>query len=200
MQVKAGVRSGERAPATLSELNREHSLEKTGRMNQVAASTALLALILLAGVSDLRTRRIPNALTVTALGIALALRGATGVEPLASGLAGASIAFATAVPLVLLGGLGGGDAKMLAAVGAFLGPAGLPSMLIVTALVGGAMGAFAVARRGAFGATVTRCRAILASPFGMSTEPLPRLGAPGAIAIPYGVAIGAGALAGWWMP
>ena len=34
----------------------------------------------------------------------------------------------------------------------------------------------AVARRGAFGATGTRCRAILATPFGMSTEPLPRLG------------------------
>ena len=200
MQVKAGVRSGERAPATLSQVNRELSLEKTGRMNQVTASAALLALVLLAGVSDLRTRRIPNALTVTALGIALALRAATGAEPLASGLFGALIAFATAVPLVILGGLGGGDAKMLAAAGAFLGPAGLPMMLLVTALVGGAMGAFAVARRGAFGATVTRCRAILATPFGMSTEPLPRLGAPGAIAIPYGVAIGAGALAGWWLP
>jgi prepilin peptidase CpaA len=169
-------------------------------MNQLTASVALLALVLLAGVSDLRTRRIPNALTVTALGIALALRGATGVEPLASGLFGASIAFAMAVPLVMVGGLGGGDAKMLAAVGAFLGPAGLPTMLLVTALVGGAMGAFAVARRGAFGATVTRCRAILATPFGSSTEPLPRLGAPGAIAIPYGVAIGAGALVGWWLP
>jgi prepilin peptidase CpaA len=169
-------------------------------MIQIAASAALLALILLAGASDLRTRRIPNALTVTALGVALALRGATGVEPLASGLAGASIAFATAVPLVMLGGLGGGDAKMLAAVGGFLGPAGLPTMLLVTALAGGAMGAFAVARRGAFGATVTRCRAILATPFGMSTQQLPRLGTPGAIAIPYGVAIGAGALAAWWLP
>jgi prepilin peptidase CpaA len=169
-------------------------------MNQMAASAALLALILLAGASDLRTRRIPNALTVTALGIALALRGATGVEQLAGGLAGALIAFATAVPLVMLGGMGGGDAKMLAAVGAFLGPAGLPTMLLVTALAGGAMGAFAVVRRGALGATAMRCRAILAMPFGMSTEPLPRLGAPGAIAIPYGVAIGAGAFAGWWLP
>jgi prepilin peptidase CpaA len=169
-------------------------------MNQDIASAALLALILLAGVSDLRTRRIPNALTVTALGIALALRGATGVEPLAGGLAGALLAFATAVPFVMLGGMGGGDAKMLAAVGAFIGPAGLPTMLFVTALVGGAMGAFTVARRGAFGATVTRCRAILVTPFGISSGPLPRLGAPGAIAIPYGVAIGAGAFAGWWLP
>lgn len=169
-------------------------------MNQIAATTAFLTLVVLAGASDLRTRRIPNALTVTGLGIALALRGAIGIEPLAIGLMGALIAFVPAVLLVLLGGLGGGDAKLLAAVGAFVGPAGLPTMLFVTAVVGGAMGAVAVVRRGALGATATRCRAILATPFGMSTEPLPRLGAPGAIAIPYGVAIGAGALAGWWWP
>lgn len=169
-------------------------------MNQIAATTAFLTLVVLAGASDLRTRRIPNALTVTGLGIALALRGAIGIEPLAIGLMGAVIAFVPAVMLVVLGGLGGGDAKLLAAVGAFVGPSGLPTTLFVTALVGGAMGAIAVVRRGAFGATVTSCRSILATPFGMSSEPLPRLGAPGAIAIPYGVAIGAGALAGWWWP
>jgi prepilin peptidase CpaA len=169
-------------------------------MSQIAATTAFLSLIVLAGVSDLRTRRIPNALTVTGLGIALALRGASGVEPLVSGLMGAVIAFAPAVALVALGGLGGGDAKLLAAVGAFVGPAGLPTTLFVTAVIGGAMGAIAVIRCGAFGFTVTRLRSILATPFGMATVPLPRLGAPGAIAIPYGVAIGAGALAGWWVP
>jgi len=169
-------------------------------VSHIVATSAFLALVVLAGASDLRTRRIPNALTVTGLGIALALRGAVGVEPLAIGLMGAVIAFVPAVLLVVVGGLGGGDAKLLAAVGAFVGPAGLPTTIFVTALVGGAMGAITVVRRGAFGATVTRCRAILATPFGMSSEPLPRLGAPGAIAIPYGVAIGAGALAGWWWP
>jgi hypothetical protein len=70
----------------------------------------------------------------------------------------------------------------------------------MTAVIGGAMGAIAVARRGAFGSTVTRLRSIVTAPFGLAAEPLPRLGAPGAIAIPYGVAIGAGALAGWWLP
>jgi prepilin peptidase CpaA len=113
-------------------------------MDHIAATTAFLALILLAGASDLRTRRIPNALTVSGLGVALALRGATGVEPLASGLAGALIAFVPAALLVVAGGLGGGDAKLLAAVGAFVGPAGLPTALFVTAVVGGAMGAVVV--------------------------------------------------------
>lgn len=169
-------------------------------MDHIAATAALLALILLASVSDLRTRRIPNALTVSGLGIALALRGAAGAEPLAGGLAGAAIAFVPAVLLVIVGGLGGGDAKLLAAVGAFVGPAALPTTLFVTAVVGGAMGAVVVLRRGALGVTVARCRAIVGRAAGISIEPLPRLGTPGAIAIPYGVAIGAGALAGWWWP
>jgi Flp pilus assembly protein protease CpaA len=70
-------------------------------MDHIVATTAFLALILLAGASDLRTRRIPNALTVSGLGVALALRGATGVEPLASGLIGALIAFVPAALLVV---------------------------------------------------------------------------------------------------
>lgn len=169
-------------------------------MDHFVATLALLALVVLAMASDLRTRRIPNALTLTGLGIALVLRGLLGWEPLVIGLAGALIAFVPAVPLVLLGGLGGGDAKLLAAVGAFVGPAGLPTTLFVTAIVGGAMGVVAVIRRGAWARTVARCRAIVARAFGIVQEPLPRLGTPGAIAVPYGVAIGAGAIAGWWLP
>jgi len=169
-------------------------------MDHIVATSAFLALVVLAVASDLRTRRIPNALTLTGLGIALVLRGLLGWEPLAIGMAGAVIAFVPAVPLVLMGGLGGGDAKLLAAVGAFVGPAGLPTTLFVTAVVGGAMGAVAVLRRGAWSQTVARCRVIVASSFGGVQEPLPRLGAPGTIAIPYGVAIGVGAIAGWWVP
>ena len=108
-------------------------------MNEVVATAALLALVVLASVSDLRTRRIPNALTVTGLGIALALRGAVGVEPLMSGLAGAAIAFAPAVPLVALGGLGGGDAKLLAAASLWVGPDQLLPFVALVAVFGGVL-------------------------------------------------------------
>ena len=73
-------------------------------MNHIVATSVFLALVVLAVVSDLRTRRIPNALTLTGLGIALALRGILGWEPLANGMLGAAIAFVPAMPLVLLGG------------------------------------------------------------------------------------------------
>jgi prepilin peptidase CpaA len=142
-------------------------------MIHTLSTLALTVVVVLAVASDVRTRRIPNVLTVSGLGVALALRAIIGVDAFVAGLAGGVIALGLTLPLVMLGGLGGGDSKLLVAVGAFLGPAGLPMALLVTALVGGVM-------------------------WTPSTpEPLRTLGTPGAIAIPYGVAIGAGAIAGW---
>jgi prepilin peptidase CpaA len=144
-------------------------------MIHTLSTLALTVVVVLAVASDLRTRRIPNVLTVSGLGVALALRAVMGVDALLAGLVGGAIALGLTLPLVMLGGLGGGDSKLLVAVGAFLGPAGLPMALLVTALSGGVM---------ALGLVVY-------------PEPLRTLGTPGAIAIPYGVAIGAGAIAGW---
>lgn len=158
----------------------------------------LVTLVVLAVACDLRTRRIPNVLTVSGLVFALALRAMMGAVPFVAGLAGAAIALALTFPLVLLGGLGGGDSKLFTAVGAFLGPAGLPVALLVTALVGGAMALVLALSRNALGQTLADCRSLvvrLARPG--APEPLRTIHTPGAIAIPYGVAIGVGALAGW---
>lgn len=162
---------------------------------------ALLALVVIAGYTDLRTRRIPNALTLGGFVLALVLRALPGGEPLLPGVLGGLAAFALAVPLVLMGGLGGGDAKLLAAVGAFVGLPDLPVALLGTALAGGAMALVAVLRQGAFVETLHHCWRLVAwLPYaGRGVEAPPRtLNTPGAIAIPYGLAIGAGALAAWW--
>lgn len=167
-------------------------------MIHVLSTFALTVVVVLAVASDLRTRRIPNALTVSGLGVALALRAVTGLDAFVAGLAGGAIALGLTLPLVMLGGLGGGDSKLLVAVGAFLGPAGLPMALLVTALVGGVMALGLVVYRGVLGATLAHCWQLTRRLWTPSTaEPLRTLGTPGAIAIPYGVAIGAGAIAGW---
>lgn len=167
-------------------------------MIHILSTLALTVVVVLAVASDLRTRRIPNALTVSGLGVALALRAVTGVDAFLAGLAGGAIALGLTLPLVMLGGLGGGDSKLLVAVGAFLGPAGLPMALLVTALVGGVMALGLVVYRGVLGATLAHCWQLTRRLWTPSTpEPLRTLGTPGAVAIPYGVAIGAGAIAGW---
>jgi prepilin peptidase CpaA len=93
----------------------------------------------------LRSRRIPNALTFGAAAAALIYNGATGGW---SGLGAAALgwligAAAFIVPFAL-GGLGGGDVKLLGALGAWLGPAGAMWVALYTGVAGGVM-ALAVA-------------------------------------------------------
>lgn len=168
-------------------------------MTHLLQTAALLALVASAVVCDLRTRRIPNPLTLGGLATGLALRTATGFGALGSGALAAVLALVLCAPLVLAGGLGGGDAKLLAAVAAFVGLAALPVALFATAVTGGAMAMAAAARRGALRETLVHSgrlvrRALPGGPGG----PVRTLATPGVLAIPYGVAIGVGALAGWW--
>jgi prepilin peptidase CpaA len=107
-------------------------------------SSALAACFL-----DLRTRRIPNLLTVP-FGIAGVLFQiqAAGLAGAASGLAGAATGLALFFPLFALGGMGAGDVKLMAALGAWLGPAGAAWTAIYAALAGGVMAVVVALARG----------------------------------------------------
>lgn len=105
----------------------------------MALSIPLAGLFLAATVScaavvvDLRRRQIPNGLTagLVTIGIICAAmeRGWAG---LADAWAGAAIAFGVFLIPYLLGGMGGGDVKLMAAFGALTGLHGiLPCMLLV---------------------------------------------------------------------
>lgn len=119
---------------------------------------------------DLRTRRIPNWLTLPAalLGLALnvAISGSDGLRQsglgLLAGLALLSIPFA-------IGGMGAGDVKMLAAIGAFAGPAFAFQTFLFGALAGGLIAVVVLLRRSHL--------------------------SPGSRTFPYGVAILAGVVA-----
>lgn len=91
---------------------------------------------------DLRARRIPNALNLAILVAGLVARGVAGAG-LVEGLCGAASGF---VPLFLLhrmGWMGGGDVKLGAAMGAWLGP--LPALwAVLGGLAGGGVLAGAV--------------------------------------------------------
>jgi prepilin peptidase CpaA len=89
-------------------------------------STAIFLTVAgLAAASDLRHRRVPNELVLVALVLGLT-RGVT------MGLLGATVGLALLLPLFAVRWLGGGDVKLLAALGAWLGPWGV--------LVGGLYG------------------------------------------------------------
>ena len=94
----------------------------------VSAGTGLAAVI------DLRTRRIPNALTgalaVIGVGIAAAKLGPIG---LGGALLGCALGLAFMLPGHLFGATGAGDVKLFAAAGALLGPATTVQAFLYTA-------------------------------------------------------------------
>ncbi len=98
---------------------------------------------------DVRTRRIPNYLTlVTALsGLGFQV-GAHGWSGLSQGLLGLGVGFALMILLYLKGGMGAGDVKALAALGAWLGPLSTLFLFIYMALAGLPLIFFYLWRRG----------------------------------------------------
>lgn len=110
-------------------------------MNEItvmfAAATAVIVACA-ASVCDLRTRRIPNALTFGAALAAVAFHGVSGgAAGLMSSGAGWVVGIALFLPFFALRGLGGGDVKLLGALGAWLGPAAVVLVALYSALVGG---------------------------------------------------------------
>lgn len=121
-----------------------------------AVAIALAAVLALAAAVDLRTRRIPNVLTLgAALGF-LAWRVAfQGADGLLLGLAGLGLGLGLMLAPYALGVMGGGDVKLMAVVGAALGPAGALWSFLFTSLLGGVYAlAVLLLRREALGRTL----------------------------------------------
>lgn len=101
-------------------------------------SIATLVVAVLAATTDIATRRIPNALTFGAAGVALAYHLAFGGWPgLGVSLAGWLVGVLVFFPFFALGGMGAGDVKLMAALGAWLGPLGALQIAVAGAIAGG---------------------------------------------------------------
>jgi len=98
----------------------------------------LLIVTVLAGIHDLRSRRIPNWLVLTALflgfGMNLFLYEGAGLR---ASLLGMGLALLVYFPLYVLHAMGAGDVKLMAAVGSIIGPGNWLVLFIITALLGG---------------------------------------------------------------
>jgi prepilin peptidase CpaA len=99
-----------------------------------------LAVVGVATLTDLRSRRIPNWLVLPFLVIGVVvstlLHGWHGAW---LSLAGMALALGTFGVLYWMGGMGAGDVKLCAAIGAWIGPSQLVIALVVTGLAGGVM-------------------------------------------------------------
>ncbi|MEM5389015.1 prepilin peptidase [Paraburkholderia phymatum] len=159
----------------------------------------LLLLLAVAAGSDLHSRRIPNVLVVTGLTLALTVQcwlhgAAQGYSSWGLGvLTGGCLFF----PLYLLRGMGAGDVKLMAMVGAFVGPELAFEIVLVTCTLGGIWALAVVVFRGALKSAGANMLAILLSKGGQGGglfEKAKGTAMPSVGSLPYGVAIALGTL------
>ena len=148
--------------------------------------------------ADVRTRRIPNLLTGPALVAGAAMNsmygGYQGLTNSALGLlAPVAILF---VPFAL-GGIGGGDVKMMGALGAFVGPRLALSGLALGMILGGAIMIVHLCRIGRLGEKLGRTMAMftMAARTGSIAPLRPPGNDPTAVTLPYSVPLGIGTIA-----
>ena len=157
-----------------------------------AALAAVAAGALIATVVDVRTRRIPNTLTATmaAVGVGLAATGLSGLSLWAS-LFGLVVGLSLMMPGHLLGATGAGDVKLMAAVGAIVGPALVISAFLFSAVAGGVLAVVIALRRQRLTATLAGAGRLIAAP---ADAPQEIRSATAANRFAYGPAIAVGSV------
>jgi prepilin peptidase CpaA len=122
----------------------------------------LLVVTVVAAYFDLRWRRIPNWLTVTGVLGGLVLNALLlEWSGLRLSVLGAGLALLVYVPLFALRAMGGGDLKMMAAVGAITGPTNWFAIFIVTSILGGIIAVVTILLKGRVGRTFSNLGFVL---------------------------------------
>ena len=167
----------------------------------MVAGAVFSLLLATACVSDLRSRRIPNALVLAtfASGVAFSVVLAPVLPGLARSAGGAATGLAIWLPFWMLRKIGAGDVKLFAAAGAWLGPMNAVVAALAAALLGGVLtllwlvweqGVRRTAQGIALGAASARS--------GVKAPDL--LVVPSRRRVPYGIALATGAALVAWLP
>lgn len=163
---------------------------------------ALVAFV--AAVYDYRFRRIPNWLTLSGVLLGIGLNSFLNVTGLhwysgydwRSALAGMGLAFAVYFPLYLLRGMGAGDVKLMAAIGAIVGPSNWFGIFVLSNILGGLIAVVLLLLKGRARRTLSNVGYMLNElvhlrpPYARREEL--DLKSPKAVTMPHGLAIAIG--------
>jgi prepilin peptidase CpaA len=156
-----------------------------------------LAVLVVATYTDLRSRRIPNWLVLpfllAGIGVSLGPKSWHGIG-IGQSLAGMGLGLLLFGVLAWMGGMGMGDVKLCAAIGAWVGPKQLFLALVMTGIAGGIMAVGWAAIGGFLGELFTGTSDFLFGwrKRGMRGDPELNLSNPKARKMPYAPAIAIG--------
>ena len=113
----------------------------------IAIASIVFLLLIVATACDLRTREIPDwiSIAIAILAVGTAATGWLGIGLLLVAMGG-SLGLAIGYLLFRFAELGGGDAKLIAALGMLVGPVGLLIVLFGMAIAGGVLSLVAMFR------------------------------------------------------
>lgn len=146
---------------------------------------------------DLRTRRIPNALTGPSILLSFLLHLVLGGwKQLGSSVSAAAIGGGIFLIFYLAGGMGAGDVKLMTAVASIAGYHSLLELLVATAITGGVFSILLAAYRGKLKETFRNIGALFVHHRFEGLKPHPELNLKNTrtLRLPYAVAIAAGCL------
>ena len=165
-----------------------------------AIKIALMGVTGISAITDLYSRRIPNAVVVAGLVAGLGLNTwLNGWSGLAHALLGFGLAVLIYVPLFLLRAMGGGDVKLMAAAGAIVGPKDWFTLFILASIAGGVIALGMLLARNALGSAffnvmhIAKELAHFRPPY--KSQPDLDISSPQSLSMPHGVAIAIGAVA-----
>jgi prepilin peptidase CpaA len=159
----------------------------------------VLAFVLTAAVGDIRWRKIPRLLTTAAVAAGLVfhlVHGGLGWE-FASALIATLIAFGVGLSFFQLGAIGGGDVKLITALGALLGLDRWILAMEVAVLAAALIGIVQALRRGTLGQMLRNIGSLLkwlAGRGGMTAHPTINVRNTTMLRAPFGVAAALGTL------
>ena len=161
------------------------------RTTEIIWALSLMFTLTAAGL-DLRTRRIPNWLTVSAFSVGLIMHTIIGGwRGTLFSLSGAALALVLLLPPVLIRVLGAGDWKLMGAVGAVVGPVLMLFILGVSIFAVGLMAMVQMVRARRVVETFRNMWVLFRGffTFGLKANAQVSLDTPHAMKLPFGVAV-----------
>jgi prepilin peptidase CpaA len=158
----------------------------------------LTAFLLATVFTDLAARKIPNRLVYSGLGVAILCQtGLPSGEGLWVSLQGMGLGLAMFLPLYLLRAMGAGDVKLMAMVGAFVGPQLIIGATLATLVVGGIMAVMAAFMKREFWRLIENLKVMFLgsmAKLAYGQLPVPDQPATSVGKLPYALAITVGTL------